>query len=70
MKRKIKKYLRNDQMPLCIILLTAYMAIGDRDYQIDKRIKWVLFETIHIFNQSISIRARHNCKMGVDQTQW
>ena len=56
-------------MSFCVIFLATDVTIGNRNNQINERIVRILLETIHILNQSISIRAAHNGEMRINQTQ-
>lgn len=56
-------------MSLGVVLLAAYMAISDGNYQIDERIERTLLEAVHILDERVSIRAGHYGKMSIDETQ-
>lgn len=56
-------------MSFGVVLLTTNMTISDRYDEVNKRIVGILFEAVHVFDESVPIRARHDRKVRIDQTQ-
>lgn len=56
-------------MTFSIVLLTTYMTISDCYDKINKRIERILLEAVHVFDKSVSVRARHDGKVSVYDAQ-
>ena len=61
--------LRDNQVPLRVVLLAADVAVGDGDDEIDERIEGILLEAVHVLDERVAVRARHDGEVGVDETE-
>lgn len=57
-------------MTFGVVFLAAYVAVGDGYDQVDERIEWILFKTIHVLDERVSVRARHDREVSVYHAQW